>query len=102
VPHFLGLHGAQAIPLLAWLLRRVRPAARRQRAVLVAAASYASLVLILLWQALAGQPLTAPHGPIAAALVAWGAATVLAMRGHLQSARGNGTIDVPYDSPGRI
>jgi hypothetical protein len=80
VPHFVGLHAVQAIPLLALLLarRRIDPAKRR-RLVVAAAASYAALFVILLSQALRGHPLVAPDATTAMALAAWAAATIGAM-----------------------
>jgi hypothetical protein len=56
VPHFVGLHAIQALALIAVSLRRWRTReAVRVRVVLAAAASYASLFLLLLWQALRGH-----------------------------------------------
>ncbi|MFD3688118.1 hypothetical protein ACFWTE_25245 [Nocardiopsis sp. NPDC058631] len=88
VPHFVGLHGMQAVPLLALGLaaasRRV-PALRqeglRTALVVVAAAGYAGLVALLMHQALRGQPLLRPDaltlaeaGGLAAAVALAGAA----------------------------
>jgi hypothetical protein len=58
VPHFVGLHALQVLPLVALILarRRVRPAART-RLVFVSAAGYAALYVGLLVQALRGVPL---------------------------------------------
>ena len=76
VPHFLGLHAVQIIPLLALLVgRRMASAAQRRRAVLVIAASYAMLFVILLAQALGGESVVAPGPPTLAALAAWVTAT---------------------------
>ena len=47
------------------------------RAVVGAGVSYAALFLILLTQALMGQPLIAPAGPIASALTAWAVGTLV-------------------------
>lgn len=65
VPHFVGMHALQALPLLAFgleALRRRVPAlaAPRTRFRVVAAASvgYVGLVGFLTWQALAGIPVT--------------------------------------------
>jgi hypothetical protein len=67
IPHFVGLHALQIIPLVAVLLlvasRRwpvVAGGAVRVRLVAVAAAGYTGLVGLLLWQALRGQPLIHP------------------------------------------
>ncbi|MEZ5420486.1 MAG: hypothetical protein R2708_24520 [Vicinamibacterales bacterium] len=46
-------------------------------AVIGAAASYTMLFVILLSQALLGQPLLGPQGPIAIALAAWAGATLI-------------------------
>jgi len=65
VPHFVGMHALQALPLLAFgleaLRRRVPALAEpRTRFRIVAAASvgYAALLGFLTWQALAGIPVT--------------------------------------------
>jgi hypothetical protein len=70
IPHFVGLHGLQALPLLALLLvvlagSRWRyadrlDATRRLRLVLLAGAGYIGLIGLLTWQALRGQPLLKP------------------------------------------
>ena len=57
VPHFVGLHAVQLLPLTAWLLGSLVPAGRRRGAVLVTAAGYYALFAILLVQALGGHPL---------------------------------------------
>lgn len=75
VSHFVGLHGLQAIPLLGWLLGRSRwglDPVTRARLVTVGAAGYLGLVLLLLAQALRGQPLLAPDGLAVAALAILG------------------------------
>jgi hypothetical protein len=73
IPHFVGLHALQAIPLIALALRR-RP--RRLPLTLVAAASYTALFVILLSQALRGQALLQPDAATMTALLVWAAATV--------------------------
>lgn len=78
VPHFIGLHAIQALALLALGLRRWRaPEAVRVRAVLTAAASYASLFLLLVWGALRGQSIVAPDAATLAALAIWAASTMV-------------------------
>jgi hypothetical protein len=57
VPHFVGLHGVQLLPLSAWLLGLAGSAAWKRRAPFVAAAGYYALFAILLVQALGGHPL---------------------------------------------
>jgi hypothetical protein len=81
VPHFLGLHALQAMPLIALgltvLRRRIGPDARLSL-VRVAGVSYAGLTAILVWQALRGQSMVAPDVATMAAMGAWAAATVIA------------------------
>lgn len=67
IPHFVGIHALQALPLLALLLtvgaRRVRRLAdprARTHLVLVAAGAYAALTALVTWQALRGQSLVDP------------------------------------------
>lgn len=67
VPHFLGLHALQALPMVALalvLLAGAVPALAnvevRQRLVRLATAGYAGVFLVSLWQALRGQPVTHP------------------------------------------
>jgi hypothetical protein len=80
VPHFIGLHATQALMLIAAGLRRWRrPEAVRVRALLAAAASYASLFVLLLWAALRGQSIVAPDPPALACIAVWAAATVLVL-----------------------
>ena len=60
VPHFVGLHALQVLPLVALWLGRLRVRGRlRERLVLMAAAGYAGLYVMLLTQALRGVPLIA-------------------------------------------
>ena len=87
VPHFVGLHALQILPLIAFALQRAKSAATRQRAVQVAGASYLSLFGILLAQALSGQPVLAPEGAIATALIVWVGATIALMSHSLLSGR---------------
>jgi len=76
IPHFMGLHAMQLLPLLALASRRLG-ASREQRVrlVLTLAGSYVTLFGILLWQALRGQSLFAPDVSTLLALSAWAATT---------------------------
>lgn len=56
VPHFVGLHAMQLLPLVAFAVRR-RPEVERTRLTLGAAALYALTFVLLLVQALRGAPL---------------------------------------------
>jgi len=56
VPHFIGLHAIQVLALIAIGLRQWRrPEPVRVGAMLAAAAGYASLFVLLLWEALRGH-----------------------------------------------
>ena len=80
VPHFIGLHAIQALALVVVGLRRWRrPEIVRVRVVLAAAASYASLFLVLLWETLRGQSVVAPDAMTLAWIAIWAAVTVLAL-----------------------
>ena len=95
VPHFIGLHAVQILPLSAFLLGRIISGARRRRAVLVAAASYLSLFVILLAQALAGEALVAPGGMTQAALAIWAAAASVGLAISLAPFHGRATRRLP-------
>jgi hypothetical protein len=76
VAHFIGLHAIQTLALIAIGLRRWRrPEAVRVRALLAAAASYASLFVLLLWEALRGQSLVAPDTLAVMSLLIWALGT---------------------------
>ena len=79
VPHFVGLHAMQALPFVAWLLARRRGARESARLGIVAGAavSYAALFVLLLSQAMMGQPVIAPAGALASAFAAWAFGTVV-------------------------
>lgn len=77
VPHFIGMHALQALPLVALLLElaarripRLTDGALRFRLVAIAAATYAAVVGLTTWQALSGQSIVQPAGPILAVGVA--------------------------------
>ena len=77
VPHFIGLHAMQALPLLAVILRRRRIAGlTATRLVITSGISYGLLFVVLLWQALRGQSLVAPDSITVVALSIWLAITV--------------------------
>ena len=79
IPHFFGLHALQALPIVALVLRRARRRETvRARLVIVAAASYAALYVILLIQALRGVSVVAPDTASLAQLAVWLIATALA------------------------
>jgi len=79
VPHFVGLHALQVLALFGLLARRWRrPESVRVRAVQLAAASYASLFLLLLWQSLRGRSVVAMDADTLTALVLWATASFAA------------------------
>ena len=61
IAHFIGMHGLQVLPLLAWWMsRRGLPQSMQRRLVFSLAASYLALFFLLLWQAFRGQPIVQP------------------------------------------
>ncbi|MET7392783.1 hypothetical protein ABZS66_04715 [Dactylosporangium sp. NPDC005572] len=66
IPHFVGLHALQALPLLALLLAVLAQhlprltERRRARLVLLAAALFTGVLAVVTWQALRGEPLVHP------------------------------------------
>lgn len=74
IAHFVGLHALQFVPVLGIVINRTWGSRldekRRTRLVWAGGLGYLGLVLLLLWQALRGQPLIAPD-----------AATLLALAG---------------------
>jgi hypothetical protein len=80
VAHFLGLHAAQIIPLVAlFFTRRGWNEARRTRMVCVFSASYLSMFFLLLWQALQGQSVIRPDTTTMTALGAWAVMSAFAV-----------------------
>ncbi|KRC47135.1 hypothetical protein ASE16_17495 [Leifsonia sp. Root227] len=74
IPHFVGMHALQLLPLFAialgWLGRRWRAVADdrvRLRLVVVATVVYAAVVTLVTFQALAGQSIVHPDGVFLAA-----------------------------------
>ena len=97
VPHFLGLHAMQALPLIALVAGRRRASdARRVRLVLAGAGSYFALFAVLLTQALSGESLVAPSPVFVSAFSLWAVATVtaawLAAAPRAAAARGSAIV----------
>jgi hypothetical protein len=76
VPHFVGLHALQVLPVIALFLwwRRIEDG-RRARLTVVAGSSYAMVFLILIWQALRGQALISVDALTMTALLVWAGVT---------------------------
>lgn len=78
IPHFLGLHGLQLIPLLYWfVIRRRTPMNSWSRLVIASSFSYAALIVLLGWQALRGQSIATPDTAMTISLATWAAASAL-------------------------
>lgn len=96
VPHFVGLHALQLLPLLAFLLARYRPArwtdGDRRAAVRAAGAFLAGLTLLLTWQALRGQSVAAPDGAMLLALLGLALGTLAALAGVALRAASRGPV----------
>lgn len=91
IPHFVGMHALQALPLLAMLLTllarrwtRLRDDTVRARIIIVGGLSYTAVLALLTWQALRGQPLIRPDGltltALSALLVASSVSVLWALR----------------------
>jgi hypothetical protein len=85
IPHFIGLHALQTIPLglltLELLSRRVqvlRDPRVRFRLVLIGALAFAAMLGIVTWQALIGEPIVRPSAPILLAGIATAAGAAVA------------------------
>jgi hypothetical protein len=88
IPHFLGLHGLQAVPLFYFFIRRRRREVSQQtQQVIVAAASYAALTTLLGWQALRGQSIVRPDTLTLALLALWAAGTIAGLLVRWQGQR---------------
>jgi hypothetical protein len=82
VAHFVGMHGLQVLPLLAWWLARRRPAPdeRIQRNLVFAiAASYLAFFGLILWQAFRGQSIAQSDSVSLESLAAWVLVTAVAV-----------------------
>jgi hypothetical protein len=106
IGHFVGLHGLQAVPLLALGLALLagrfavlRSERVRTQLVVVGAAAWLGLTLLLTWQALRAQPLIAPDAlTVAVAVVlvvlTLGAAAAVLVRGSRS--------DTPTEAPAPV
>lgn len=75
IPHFVGLHALQVLPVIVVVLRHRRRAEGSLRVIRAAATSYAAIFGILLFQALRGEALLAPAPATAGLLAGWAVLT---------------------------
>jgi hypothetical protein len=80
IPHFVGIHALQAVPLVVLLLG----GRANRRLVWVTAIAYAGLTALVTWQALRGQPLLRPDALTATAGLALATLTTLGARWALR------------------
>ncbi len=109
IPHFVGMHALQLLPLVVMVLAALAPRfARladdrvRLRLVLLASGVYTAAFALVLWQALRGQPLIRPDGVTLGAAGVIAGIAVLGTYGVLRvptPARGKAT-DARADAPG--
>ncbi|MEV5895882.1 hypothetical protein [Nonomuraea fuscirosea] len=85
IPHFVGLHGLQVMLVVALVLgflagrvTRLRDERTRVGLMIVAAAAYAGVIVLVTWQAVRGQALIHPDGQTLGALALLMAATTAA------------------------
>lgn len=103
VPHFIGMHALQALPLfllaliaLAPRIARLRDPRVRLRLVLVTSGAYAAVVALVTWQALRGQPLVHPDGATLTAAALIVAATAAGAFTALRPAGARTTTDASH------
>lgn len=98
IPHFVGMHALQLLPLAAIVLEalarrwpRVLTAEVRRQLLWIAVVVYALSLAILTWQALAGQSIVNPSGAILVSGVALAAAAAAAVLSTVRTAAGLAT-----------
>jgi hypothetical protein len=82
VAHFLGMHGLQVLPLLAWWIgrRRIAGDERTQvKLIFAIAAGYLALFGLILWQAFRGQSIARPDSLSLISFTAWVVVTAVAL-----------------------
>jgi hypothetical protein len=90
LPHLLGIHAVQALPLLSWLITSALAHLRERTQVALmwtASFAYALLISLFTWQALRAQPITSPDALTLAALAGLIAVTLIATLTILASDR---------------
>jgi hypothetical protein len=111
IPHFVGMHALQLLPLvailLAWAGRRWRPLADdgvRLRLILIATVAYAAALGLVTVQALAGESIVRPSGAIfaggsAVALGSLAAAGLVILSGRRRRSWRDVQVDGRRDDP---
>jgi hypothetical protein len=97
VPHFVGLHAMQVLPLLGYFLSRRRMLLPRQRLTLLftGALAYVGLLALLTWQAMRGQSIIAPDALTLTAFAGVAAFVLLGALLALVGLRGRAPMPVP-------
>ncbi len=102
IPHFIGMHALQLIPLmliggelLSHRIRALRLPTARFRLVGIATAGYAGLLALLTWQALRGQSVVHPDMLTAACFAVLVAGVLAGTAVALRRARTDGTPQAP-------
>ena len=94
IPHFIGMHALQLLPIAAIALELVAArvplfaeARTRFRVLRILVVAYVAAIALVTWQALAGQSIVAPSGPILTVGVTLAVATITALAVVLLTAR---------------
>ncbi|MGW8975756.1 hypothetical protein [Streptomyces platensis] len=108
IPHFVGMHALQGLPLFLYAIEalsgrcaRLRDERIRLRLVLVAAGFTTALLALVTWQALRGQALIHPDGATLGALAALTAATAAGTLAALRRPGGGTGPGTPSPSASR-
>jgi hypothetical protein len=91
IAHFVGMHGLQVLPFLAWWMSRRRPAIddlAQRKLVFLLGGSYLGLFGLLLWQAFRGQSIAQPDDLAIATFAAWLVLTGVMIVAILQQKKG--------------
>jgi hypothetical protein len=97
VPHFVGLHAMQILPLFGYFLSRRRSLLLRQKLTLLftGALAYLGLLALLTWQAMRGQSIIAPDVLTLSAFAGLAAFVLLGALLALVGLRGRAPMPVP-------
>lgn len=92
IPHFVGIHAMQVLPLVAFLANRTRlRSGNRVALVVIAGAAYGGMIALLTWQALRGQSIVRPDALTLGAAAALVGAAALAVAAVLARSRTRAT-----------